>query len=209
MRQNSLSLRAGDEAAQWGARAADATCWRNHPVGIIFTVCVLETRPLDDNLIEIAILAAVAGFVLFRLYATLGRRTGAEPPPRPQPAQGELPPQRTFDRGPFGSAAVQSGDGLAAIVRADPSFNPDQFLTGARGAYEVIVGAFAKGDRDALKTLLTPRVYDSYVKAITAREEKGEQGPELVRLRNAEAIEMVDWVRTARGEGAATKVIIR
>lgn len=144
---------------------------------------------MDDNLIEIAILAAVAGFVLFRLYATLGRRTGAEPPPRPQPAQGELPPQRTFDRGPFGSAAVQSGDGLAAIVRADPSFNPDQFLTGARGAYEVIVGAFAKGDRDALKTLLTPRVYDSYVKAITAREEKGEQGPELVRLRNAELAE--------------------
>ncbi|HCK85012.1 MAG TPA: preprotein translocase subunit Tim44, partial [Hyphomonadaceae bacterium] len=46
---------------------------------------------MNDSLIQIAILAFVAGFVLFRLYSTLGKRTGAEPPPAPAPAQGELP----------------------------------------------------------------------------------------------------------------------
>jgi len=78
------------------------------------------------------------------------------------------------------------GDGMLALTRADPSFDPEKFATGARGAYEQIVGAFAKGDRDALKPLLTPRVYETYVAAITAREAKGEPGPELVRLRTAQ-----------------------
>ncbi|MBC7769351.1 MAG: hypothetical protein H7124_11240, partial [Phycisphaerales bacterium] len=46
---------------------------------------------MDQSLIEIVVLAFVAGFVLFRLYTTLGKRTGAERPPQPAPAQGELP----------------------------------------------------------------------------------------------------------------------
>ena len=57
------------------------------------------------------------------------------------------------------------------------------FVHGARGAYELIVNAFAKGDRETLRGLLTPRVYNSYVAAIDAREAKGEAGPELVRLK--------------------------
>jgi predicted lipid-binding transport protein (Tim44 family) len=93
------------------------------------------------------------------------------------------------DRGLVAPAAAQGGDGVMAIVRADPTFDPEHFVAGARGAYELIVGAFAKGDRAALKTLLTPRVYDSYMTAITTREVRGEQGPELVRLRSAELVD--------------------
>jgi predicted lipid-binding transport protein (Tim44 family) len=76
-----------------------------------------------------------------------------------------------------------------AIVRADPSFDSEHFVGGARSAYELIVNAFAKGDRETLGGLLTPRVFDSYVAAIKTREEKGEAGPELVRLRSAEIID--------------------
>jgi predicted lipid-binding transport protein (Tim44 family) len=142
---------------------------------------------LDQSLIEIAVLAAVAGFVLFRLYATLGRRTGAEPPPRPAPVQGPFGSDRAVtDRPLTGAATAPGSDGIAAIVRADSSFNAEQFLTGARGAYEIILTAYAKADRDALRTLLTPRVYESYMKALDERAAKNEQGPELVRLRNAE-----------------------
>jgi predicted lipid-binding transport protein (Tim44 family) len=142
---------------------------------------------LNDNLIEIAILAAIAGFVLFRLYATLGRRTGAEPPPRPAPAQGELPDERAItDAARLGRSPAPSGQGVAAIVRADPGFDPDHFLTGARGAYEIILTAYAKADREALRNLLTPRVYESYMKALDDQAAKNEQGPELVRLRSAE-----------------------
>jgi predicted lipid-binding transport protein (Tim44 family) len=85
-----------------------------------------------------------------------------------------------------------------AIVRADPNFDGEHFLTGARGAYDLIVGAFAKGDKEALSGLLTPRVYDSYVAAIEAREAKGEPGPELVRLKSAEIADAVLQGGTAR-----------
>jgi hypothetical protein len=84
------------------------------------------SKRLDRGLIEILVLAFIAGFVLFRLYTTLGRRTGAErPEPRPAPAQGELPPERApqapvRDAAPSGPAS----EGLMSIVRADPSSIP-------------------------------------------------------------------------------------
>jgi predicted lipid-binding transport protein (Tim44 family) len=138
-------------------------------------------------MLEIVVLAFVAAFVLFRLYTTLGRRTGAERPPQPAPAQGELPRERVGPAlGPQAGPTGPGGDSVMAIIRADPNFDVEHFLVGARAAYELIVGAFAKGDRDALRGLLIPRVYDSYVAAIAEREAKGAAGPELVRLRAAE-----------------------
>lgn len=136
-------------------------------------------------MIEILVLAFIAGFVLFRLYTTLGKRTDEERV-EPQPAQGELP------RGPIEAPVAPivsvgtAGEGVAAIERADPNFEAGYFLQGARSAYELIVGAFAKGDRDTLRGLLTPRVYDSYAAAIDAREAQGGVGPEIVRLKTAE-----------------------
>ncbi|MBN8607121.1 MAG: Tim44 domain-containing protein [Caulobacterales bacterium] len=146
---------------------------------------------MDQSTLEILILAFVAGFVLFRLYSTLGKRTGAERPadPQPQPAQGEMPreaatpAQRTMPAG-IGSA----GEGLMAILRADPHFEVDHFVSGSRAAYEMIINAFAKGDKDSLRGLLTPRVFDSYAAAINNRP-AGEPGPELVRLKSAEIVD--------------------
>lgn len=150
----------------------------------------MEFPPLNQSTLEILVLAFVAGFVLFRLYTTLGKRTGAERPPEPQPVQGELP--REQPGAPPMAAGLDNGsasEGVAAITRADPSFEPGYFVQGSRAAYELIVNAFAKGDRDALRGLLTPRVYDSYVAAISSREEKGGAGPELVRLKSAEIVD--------------------
>ena len=145
---------------------------------------------MDEGLIQILVLAFIAGFVLYRLYTTLGRRTGSERPAQPAPAQGELPrePVTPAPQSPQ-SASASAGEGLMAIVRADQSFDIDHFLTGARAAYELIVNAFAKGDRDALRGLLTPRVFDSYATAIAKREESGGSGPELVRLKSAEIVD--------------------
>ena len=156
---------------------------------------------MDQGLIEIFVLALVAGFILFRLYTTLGRRTGAERPaePRPAPVQGSLPPERAPQAPLTGAAPTgPASDGLIAIVRADPSFDSEHFVTGARGAYEMTVSAFAKGDREALQGLLTPRVFESYAAAIKTREEKGEPGPELVRLKSAEIIDASLQDNTAR-----------
>jgi predicted lipid-binding transport protein (Tim44 family) len=146
---------------------------------------------VNSQLIEILVLAAVAGLVLARLYAVLGRRTGAErpstPPPRPaatpaeyrEPVSAPAAPMPAEHTGPAGA-------GLMAIQRADPNFDAAYFVSGARTAYEMIVHAYAVGDRATLQPLLTPRVFAAYDKAITDREAAGEKGPELVRLKSAE-----------------------
>jgi predicted lipid-binding transport protein (Tim44 family) len=151
----------------------------------------LEQSSVDQALIEYAVLAFIAGFVLFRLYTTLGKRVDSErPTPRPAPAQGEMPrEQNGVQPMPAPMAQGPAGEGLMAIVRADPNFDVEHFVVGARAAYELIVGAFAKGDRDALEPLLTPRVYESYVAAITAREAGQGAGPELVRLKSGEIVD--------------------
>src|SRR5262249_46272329 len=100
------------------------------------------------------------------------------------------------------AAVGAAGEGLGAIMRADPSFDIEHFVVGARGAYDLIVNAFARGDREALKDLLTPRVFDSYVAAIAAREERGEAGRELVRLKTAEIVD-------ADLAGDAARVVVR
>jgi predicted lipid-binding transport protein (Tim44 family) len=64
--------------------------------------------------------------------------------------------------------------GLMDIVQADRSFEPDGFLKGAKMAYELIVTAFAEGNRRSLKDLLSREVYDGFAGAITERESRGE-----------------------------------
>jgi predicted lipid-binding transport protein (Tim44 family) len=76
------------------------------------------------------------------------------------------------DYGPKTSAL---GKGLRAIIDADPSFDPGQFLQGAKTAYEMIVMAFAEGNKRALRQLLNEEVYDGFVSAIAEREERDEE----------------------------------
>jgi len=70
-----------------------------------------------------------------------------------------------------GDANVSQG--LKAIADADPSFSPKSFLEGAKQAYEMIVTAFATGDRKTLKMLLEKDVYDGFEQAIAGREALG------------------------------------
>ena len=65
--------------------------------------------------------------------------------------------------------------GLRAIRQADSSFDPIQFIEGAKMAYEMIVMAYADGDRKTLKNLLSRDVYDGFVAAIADREAKSEK----------------------------------
>ena len=64
--------------------------------------------------------------------------------------------------------------GLDTISREDKSFDAKHFITGARAAYEMIVLAYAEGDRRALKNLLSREVYEGFEAAIRERENKGE-----------------------------------
>lgn len=157
--------------------------------------------------IDLIILAAIAVFVISRLYAVLGQKTGAEPPARryrEAPARAperEDEAQAEDDERPRLRAAFTgpAAAGMEAIAAVDASFAPEDFIKGARRAYELIVGAFADGDRDALKQLVDDDVMAVYSTAITEREKAGAEPMRLVRLRQARIVEAsVDASKLAR-----------
>jgi predicted lipid-binding transport protein (Tim44 family) len=137
--------------------------------------------------LEILFLAVVAAGILFRLYTVLGRRTGHEPPPEPfrlssgepQTAPKETPPKDTLLPPQGGGGELPPPNdpvarGLLDIKLADRMFETDHFLAGAKSAYETIVTAFARGDRAALKPLLSTEVFAAFEQVIAAREVKGQ-----------------------------------
>lgn len=140
----------------------------------------------DSQLLTIVIIAAIAGVILFRLYSVLGRRTGNERPPaddfRMRPGT-MLPRQAENPAGAPGNLGHISADrpsdpvasGLFDIGLADRSFDKEQFLKGAKAAYEMILTAFAAGDRDALKPLLSQEVFEAFDGVIKRREQAGEK----------------------------------
>ncbi|MBL4616307.1 MAG: Tim44 domain-containing protein [Robiginitomaculum sp.] len=117
------------------------------------------------DLLVLLVIAGVALFVLSRLYAVLGKDVGAAPlPPKQKPAPQE---EVGFVKEPVSRPSFA---GLAALQKIDASFDEEEFLSGARSAYEIIVRSYASGDRDALRPLLEDEVYNSYDAAISERE---------------------------------------
>jgi predicted lipid-binding transport protein (Tim44 family) len=146
--------------------------------------------------IEIILIALVAVFLVLRLRSVLGRRTGNERPPTqqdpftppatpapearrdngnvvqlPRPSSEPLPPpQRSAGQVRIAPAATA---GVEAIRNADRSFDAQGFAGGARAAFEMIVGAFAKGDLATLKPLLDDATFASFEAAVKDRQTQG------------------------------------
>ncbi len=82
-------------------------------------------------------------------------------------------------------------DGLLALHQIDTTFDPEHFMRGAKQAYEMIVTAFAEGNRKTLRTLLSRDVYDGFVAAIAEREARGDQiDQSFVGINKAELMEI-------------------
>lgn len=150
----------------------------------------------SGSVIDILIYAAVAVFLLFRLRAVLGRRTGEE---RERPNPFERPPVSSYRPGlaepgtatvtPFRPATAApvidvepSGPlsldaRLARVAAADPSFDEKHFLAGAKSAFQMIVQAYAAGDLATLRPLLTSQLYGDFGRAISERRERNELAP--------------------------------
>jgi predicted lipid-binding transport protein (Tim44 family) len=144
------------------------------------------------------IFLALAVFIFLRLRSVLGQRTGRERPPYdPYSAReaarssndnvvtlpgrgGEAPaaPAAPADPAERWKGIAEPGSavatGLDAIAQADSTFDAQHFIAGARQAYEMIVSAYAEGDRRALKNLLSRDVYEGFEQAIKDREARGE-----------------------------------
>mgnify|MGYP003385652837 CR=1 FL=1 len=144
---------------------------------------------MSNELIEVLIMAAVAGLVLARLYAVLGRRTEGDRPREPKPQPVGLGPASAAGPLLSPSASQESPEpSLAAMLAADPHFDGEHFLRGAKSAYALIVKAFSDQDAKVLQPLLTAPVFEAYAQAMAARAE-GQPGPELVRLKASEIID--------------------
>jgi predicted lipid-binding transport protein (Tim44 family) len=145
------------------------------------------------------IFLALAVFIFLRLRSVLGQRTGRERPPYDPYAAREpvrpaaenvvsLPnrasesvvskPEEAAEPAERWKGVAEPGSplaaGLDAIAGTDAAFDAKHFLTGARAAYEMIVNAFAEGDRRTLKNLLSREVYDGFEAAIAEREKRGD-----------------------------------
>jgi predicted lipid-binding transport protein (Tim44 family) len=138
----------------------------------------------------------VAAVIIFlQLRSVLGKRTGNERPPvdpyspretadgpeasgkvvqlpRRDGAGEEISRYAAIDA--FTKAGTPLNDALRRMADNDLSFDPKEFVNGAKMAYEMIVMAFADGDRKTLKGLLSRDVYDGFDAAISERESKGE-----------------------------------
>jgi predicted lipid-binding transport protein (Tim44 family) len=171
------------------------------------------------------IFLVLALFIFLRLRNVLGQRTGNERSPFDRTARNAVQsapdnnvvsiPGKVIDQAPLspspdvalpsdrwkglaepGSALAQ---GLDAVAAQDSSFDPRHFLSGARSAYEMIVLAFANGDRRALRDLLSSEVYDSFEAVIRDRE-KHDQKTEtrFVSIDKAEMVGAETRDRTAQ-----------
>lgn len=134
--------------------------------------------------LDIILFAMVAAFLVYRLGTNLGKRTGHErrrdpfgPVGAPKNAPAETAKDNIVtlpDRGAEGPAEqTPLAAGITQIKVADPSFEPARFVDGARAAFEMIVAAFAAGDRETLRSFLSDTVYNNFASAIEAREQAG------------------------------------
>lgn len=124
--------------------------------------------------IQIVIFAVIAAVVLFQLYNVLGKKVGRQPEEdaRAKPVQTAAASDQTAGRPNVLDAVTLAS--IAGLKARDPAFDPVRFLEGARQAHETIVRAYAAGDRETLKPLLTPVVMASFEAGIAARETRGE-----------------------------------
>ncbi|UNE54332.1 Tim44/TimA family putative adaptor protein [Bartonella machadoae] len=146
-----------------------------------------------DVILVIALVIMVVVFV--QLRNVLGKRIGFEKPPfdpysRHSKKQSEaetkdnvvsFPHQDNAQKSDFNEIDAISPEGsalnkgLRALCQSDPHFSPQFFIKGAQVAYEMIVTAFAKGERDQLKKLLSQNVFESFSAAIEQREKNNEK----------------------------------
>lgn len=136
---------------------------------------------------DILILALIAVFILLRLRSVLGNRTGNENPDyfrRISALKSETQEpivqldekyQKAKVREEVDSYMTTLGTSevavtLQAIKSRDPLFTASHFLVGARGAFEMVFDAFAKGDKSTLKLLLSDPIYQHFVGEIEDRK---------------------------------------
>ncbi len=160
--------------------------------------------------LDILIFAVIAGILIYRLNAVLGTRHEddqprpnpfASPDPTKRPVQPPIvlkvalkPVAKTVAAEQLIDATANTDGrietGLEEIAAVDAGFNAGHFVAGAKYAFETIVTAYAKGDRAALKPLLSPKLYADFDHGIAEREMQGHVlSTDIQRIKSARILE--------------------
>ncbi|NIZ60642.1 preprotein translocase subunit Tim44 [Sedimentitalea sp. CY04] len=135
---------------------------------------------MESPLIQLLVLAGIAVFLILRLKNVLGTREGFEKPPLPKPnGRADRSDFEVIEGGPDrditdhvdeNSADAKS---LSAMKRVEPSFSVSDFVQGGRGAYEMILMGFERGELDNIQPFMSEEIFDSFVDAVAHREDQG------------------------------------
>lgn len=135
---------------------------------------------MNSAVIQLLVLAGIAIFLILRLRNVLGTRDGFEKPPAAAPTRNKNPngfevieggaDRDITDHVPEDSIHARA---LTAMKAAEPDFSVSEFLNGARGAYEMILMAFEKGDMDDIRGFLSDDVFEAFSSVVQARKKDG------------------------------------
>jgi len=136
---------------------------------------------MNNPVLQLLVLAGIAIFLILRLRSVLGTREGFEKPrmEAPQPSRRSAPDLEVIEGGPdpdvtdYVDAESDAATALTAMKAADRSFNVREFVRGARGAYEMILTGFEKGELADIKPFLSDDVYEAFAGVVEAREKNG------------------------------------
>lgn len=134
---------------------------------------------MNGSIIQLLVLAGIAIFLILRLKSVLGTREGFEAPPSAREIPDRRAPQAVPDVGQDRDILDHAAEGsatamaLAGMKRAEPAFSVSGFLQGARGAYEMILMAFEKGELQRVKAYMSQDVYQAFSAAVEERRDKG------------------------------------
>ena len=136
---------------------------------------------MNSPILQLLVLAGIAIFLILRLRSVLGTREGFEKPKVeiPAPTKRSGPEFDVIEGGPdpdiidYVDADSDAATALAAMKADDRSFNVREFLRGARGAYEMILTGFEKGELAEIQPFLSPDVYEAFAGVVEARAKEG------------------------------------
>ncbi|MEY8837903.1 Tim44/TimA family putative adaptor protein [Cribrihabitans sp. XS_ASV171] len=135
---------------------------------------------MNSPLLQLLVLAGIAIFLILRLKSVLGTREGYEKPPLPKQSSDRRRPEfEVIEGGPDHDITdhvpedSDTAETLAAMKRVEPSFSVSEFVQGARGAYEMIVMSFERGEVEQIRPYLAEDVYETFAEVVRTREEQG------------------------------------
>lgn len=139
---------------------------------------------MSNEMIQLLLLGGIAVFLILRLKNVLGTREGFEKPPLPMPGKPDRDGSNrqrfeVIDGGPDRDITdhvdedSDAAKALAAMKKIEPDMSVTDFLSGARGAYEMILMAFERSEIEDIKTFLSDEVYEAFDYVIQQRKEQG------------------------------------